>query len=184
MIILVDQDQTIADFEGRFLQLWRRRYPERPFIPLKERQGLPLVYDYSRRWRRDVDAILLERGFFLKLEPIPGMRKALLEMRAAGHEVFICTSPKRGSAHCVEEKYFWLKKHLGLYFAERMITARDKTLVRGNVLVDDWPKITGAMRPVWRHVLFDFPYNRHLKRHPRLERWRDWKKVLLKGGGQ
>ena len=42
MIILVDLDGVIANFESNFLKLWREQYPDYPYIPLDERDGFYL----------------------------------------------------------------------------------------------------------------------------------------------
>jgi 5'-nucleotidase len=34
-------------------------------------------------------------------------------------------------------------------------------LVRGDILVDDKPVVSGSLRPEWVHVLHDRPYNRN-----------------------
>jgi hypothetical protein len=50
---------------------------------------------------------------------------------------------------------------LGAEFTKRVILTRDKTLVRGDVLVDDKPEIRGVVAPNWRDVLFDETYICH-----------------------
>ena len=39
MIILVDMDDVLADFDGGFLLKWREKYPDEFFIPMSERQN-------------------------------------------------------------------------------------------------------------------------------------------------
>jgi 5'-nucleotidase len=57
-----------------------------------------------------------------------------------------------------------------------VILTRDKTLVRGDILVDDKPTIAGLATPLWRHILFDQPYNRHF---PTLRlNWFTWREIL------
>jgi hypothetical protein len=49
----------------------------------------------------------------------------------------------------------------GFRVHQAVILTRDKTLVRGDVLVDDKPEIGGLATPHWRHLLYDQPYNRN-----------------------
>ena len=58
-----------------------------------------------------------------------------------------------------------------------MIVTRDKTVVAGDVLVDDKPSVDGVGIPSWEHVVFDQPYNRGTEGR-RLVSWRDWRRVL------
>ena len=60
---------------------------------------------------------------------------------------------------------------------QRLILPRDKTLVRDALLIDDKPRIEGAVRPSWRHVIYDAPYNRQETDRPRLT-WANWRGVL------
>ena len=45
LLILVDIDGVIADFEGGFLKVWCSRYPGKTFIPLEKRQNFYIVDD-------------------------------------------------------------------------------------------------------------------------------------------
>lgn len=44
----------------------------------------------------------------------------------------------------------------------RLIITSDKTKIRGDLLIDDKPYITGSEYPAWEHVLFTAPYNSEL----------------------
>ena len=70
----------------------------------------------------------------------------------------------------------WIKEHLGQEFAERTIITRDKTLVYGDILIDDKPEVTGIHTPAWTHVVYDQPYNREATAN-RLT-WNNYKEVL------
>ncbi|XP_007099791.1 5'(3')-deoxyribonucleotidase, cytosolic type isoform X2 [Physeter macrocephalus] len=98
-------------------------------------------------------------------------------------EVFICTSPLMKYGHCVHEKYRWVEKHLGPQFVERIILTRDKTVVLGDLLIDDKDTIQGQEEtPSWEHILFTCCHNQHLALPPprrRLLSWRDnWKEII------
>jgi 5'-nucleotidase len=109
-----------------------------------------------------VDAVFLSRGFYRNLPPVPGAIKAVTDLLAEGFGVYICTSPLEQYQHCVLEKYEWVEEHLGSEFTTRVILTRDKTLVRGDVLIDDKPTIGGISTPQW-----SCRSGRHLPRSPR-----------------
>jgi 5'-nucleotidase len=81
----------------------------------------------------------------------------------------------------VGEKYAWVEQHLGAEFVQRIVLTRDKTLVHGDVLIDDKPEIGGLRKPDWRHLIYDQPWNRHVD-GPRLT-WADWRERLAVVGG-
>ncbi|XP_069849152.1 5'(3')-deoxyribonucleotidase, cytosolic type isoform X2 [Dipodomys merriami] len=139
--VLVDMDGVLADFEAGLLRGFRRRFPGEPHVPLAQRRGF-LAREQYRALRPDladkVASVYEAPGFFLDLEPIPGAVEALREMnRMPGTEVFICTSPLLKYDHCVGEKYHWVEQNLGPEFVQRIILTRDKTVVRGDLLIDD-----------------------------------------------
>jgi len=77
----------------------------------------------------------------------------------------------------------WVENHLGASWLDRIIIAKDKTLVgdrlRQCILVADRPVIRA---PPWTHVLFDAPYNpNQAEQRPRLSSWSDWRSALSPG---
>uniref|UniRef100_A0A670K026 5',3'-nucleotidase, mitochondrial n=1 Tax=Podarcis muralis TaxID=64176 RepID=A0A670K026_PODMU len=80
----------------------------------------------------------------------------------------------------------WIRlgeKHLGQEFLEQIVLTRDKTVVSGDLLIDDRPDIIGAEKsPSWEHILFTACHNKHLQLPPlrrRLHSWADdWKAIL------
>lgn len=177
MRILVDMDGVLADFERGFLDDWRARFPERAYIPLEERNVFYVQEQYGEAFRADTWAIMTTPGFFRRLSPIPGGAGALNAMRSEGIDVWLCTSPLSGMPTCATEKFEWVAEHLGEWWTERIIIARDKTLVRGDILIDDRPEMTGVEQPTWEHVLYDQPYNRAATDKRRIT-WDDWRALF------
>ena len=175
--ILVDMDGVIADFDGEFLKRWRERHPEKFFIPMEERTVFYVKDQYPEELKPLVMEILLEPTFFRDMMPIDGAKEALLEMDAMGLEVFVCTSPFSTYQNCVREKYEWAENTLGSNWVNRIILTKDKTLIKGDLLIDDKPQITGVESvPSWEHVIYDRPYNRG--ENKRRLTWENWKNIL------
>lgn len=176
-IVLIDQDETIAQFETALYE--RLRLEGVPAIPVTQRRTYWVTDQYEPQWARDIERILAQRGFYENLEPVPGAIEAILEIaRLQDVEVRICTSPVT-SRYGYEEKHDWVRRHLGESFLRRIITTPDKTLVRGDVLVDDNPWIYGICLPQWRHVLFSNPNNSEVDHPLRLTSWAHWREELL-----
>ncbi|XP_026560399.1 5'(3')-deoxyribonucleotidase, mitochondrial [Pseudonaja textilis] len=185
--VLVDMDGVLADFEGGFLEKYRARYPDLPYIALDERRGFWVSEQYGKLQpglSEKAISIWESKNFFMELNPLPGAVEALKEMaELEATEVFICTSPIKKYRYCPYEKFAWIEKHFGHEFLEHVILTRDKTIVSGHVLIDDRPDILGVERsPTWEHVLFTACHNKHLQLPPschRLHSWADdWKAIL------
>ncbi|MFH1473257.1 MAG: 5'-3'-deoxyribonucleotidase [bacterium] len=176
MIVLVDQDNVLTDFDGSFLIEWRRQFPDEPFVPFERRKAFYVYKDYPTELKEKVVSIYTTAGFVFNLPPLDGALEALTQLVELGHDVRICSSPLSSYKNCVEEKYAWVERHFGKDFVKRIILAKDKTLIRGDVLIDDRPEITGLLNPEWEHIVFDRPWNRAIQRK-RLT-WQNWRQVL------
>jgi len=123
-----------------------------------------------------VKDITIREGFFLSLAPFEGAVEAMQHLDGLpGVQVMICTSPLTAYQFCVKEKFDWIEKHLGSTWTSRIICTRDKTVVHGDILIDDRPVINGFnTSPTWEHVYFDQPYNRNsIGSKRRIQSWHD-----------
>ncbi len=106
-IVYVDMDDTICDF----------------ITPFKTGE-LKLKYPQSKI------------GFFLDLEPIEGAIEGVKTLQTK-YDVWILTRPSIKNTHCYTEKAEWIKKYLGEDMLNKMILCPDKSLVKGDFLIDD-----------------------------------------------
>lgn len=180
MLILIDQDGVLADFEQGVREHWQNKFTKPlPILP-SERKHFYLAHDLPQ-YRDELYEIYSSKGFFANLPPISGAINALHELLNAGHDVRICTAPISAYQNCVAEKFMWVEKHLGKDWTNRIILTKDKTWVRGDILIDDKPDITGSLTPMWTHWVYDQPYNRHLTDKTRIswENKEGWQQLLI-----
>ena len=170
-------DGVLADFEAGFLKAWRKKFPNHPYVPIEKRKTFYVRDDYPKELEKDVENIFTAPLFFQNLPKIAGSKEALKKMQDLGHEVFICTRPISKYENCVLEKYNWIVQNLGYDWTQKLIVAKDKTLIYGNILIDDRPQHVGLKKPAWTHVLFDRPYNRNVKDKLRIT-WDNWEDIL------
>lgn len=183
MRILVDMDGVIAD--------WGRAYGESLEAYGDEARSIPRHADQrtfnlnegrTPREKSIIAAVMVEQGFYQRLEPIPGAMRALKNAVKSGHDVRIVTSPWVANPTCASDKLNWIVSHYGSQWGERVVITNDKTIVRGDVLIDDKPEITGSMEPEWEHILFDQPYNQHVDKR-RVHMWSPDTLLLLAEAG-
>lgn len=183
-IVLFDMDGVLCNYNGKLLQLAHERFN----LPLYTQEDCSVFETqniFPKEFHNLVNGLSSEKGFYESLDTIPGAVEAFHEIADENHDdgvadVFICTSPKRfeNSPYSLTEKSAWVAQHLGTKFVNRIIFTRDKTVVRGHILIDDKPVISGACVPDWTHVYYDAPYNRGFK-NPRVTLWRNWRTTLL-----
>lgn len=177
MLILIDQDGVLADFDRGFYNAWQASDNAYPAIEPQHRRNFYVKDDYPKDIQADAVDIITAKGFFRDLPAIAGAVESLNQLLDLGHDVRICTSPLNIYKNCVQEKYEWVEQHLGLDFIARMIVTKDKTVVHGDVLIDDKPVVTGSRIPAWQHIVYDQPYNRHID--ARRMTWANWQNTLL-----
>jgi len=107
-------------------------------------------------------------------------------MEQAGFQIWFCTSPLLGHPTCCQEKLEWIQEHFGEAYVKRVILCQDKTTVRGDILIDDKPNITGLHHPTWQQCIFDAPYNQARTDLTRMSDWSVWEicvKQVLESSG-
>ncbi len=174
-IILVDQDNVIADQFGLFHSRLKERMPNIYATYSGKDSHFQFEKNFAPEFAEDIWAIRREEGFFSALTPVAGAIDALKHISSLGHNVFIVTAPIR-TLHCASEKLEWINTNLGDEWVRRTIITRDKTLVRGDILIDDSPDVSGVCTPAWEHVFFDQPYNQGGAKK-RLT-WQNYREVL------
>lgn len=171
-------DGPLADFEqGVFDALNQRYHPNIRAIPLDQRQGFRVKDQYPAIVRPIITAIYNADGFALSLKPTLGAIQAVTEMVQLGLKVYICTSPLSDSATNASDKINWIKIHFNSELARRVIITKDKTLVKGDYLIDDRPQVKGIATPTWQHLLFAAPTNNHIQTTKIT--WQNWQDFIL-----
>jgi hypothetical protein len=112
-IIYIDMDDTICDYSGLW-SIYKEKFPG-------------VQYPQSKF------------GFFSRLKPIEGALESI-SLLEKYYDVFILTRPSIKNLHSYSEKAEWVEKYLGEEYLEKLILCPDKSLVKGNFLIDDYDK--------------------------------------------
>jgi len=161
MRILVDMDAVIAHWGAEYDRMLDTYGDAAANIPRTEnQQHWNLNIGRTNAEQAIIRQVMEEPGFYSRLEPIEGAKEALKNAVAAGHDVRIVSSPYISNPTCASDKLNWLVRHYGKHWASRLVLTNDKTIVRGDFLIDDKPEISGSMEPTWEHIVFgDYAYN-------------------------
>jgi 5'-nucleotidase len=134
----VDMDGVLCDFFGAFSDV-RRKDPN-------------FKYPQSRI------------GFFKNLEPMPDAIESFNKLKEH-YDVWILTRPSFKNISCFNEKAEWVLEHLGFDVLEKTIMCGDKSLLKGDILIDDddkagqpdfegeWIEFASDKFPDWTSVI-------------------------------
>lgn len=181
-LILLDQDGPLADFDAAIHGVLADLGHDPAELVATE-------WDYSRDVERHfgIDAVLaldearLSAAFFRHLTVTEGAQEGVSRLLEAGCRVAVCTAPSLANPTCASDKLAWIEEHFPA-LAERVIITVDKTLVHGDLLVDDKPVVTGSMRPSWSHLRFASKGTEHLDDGWEISGWHEWEAILALAG--
>ncbi len=117
------------------------------------------------RWKAEAHRIMTEPDFFLRLRPYRGAKEVIQRLlERTDIMLFFCSSPVPRSPVTAKDKTDWVREHFGVKGEQRLILAHDKTIIRGDVLVDANPDPTGhfGASPEWKHLVFCRSYNKEV----------------------
>jgi 5'-nucleotidase len=155
MRVLIDLDGVVADW-GLGYDRWARWYNLYLFggIPYAERTTWDLCLNLTPEGV-DINKRIMEMpGFYCSLQPLPGAVDAVERLIRAGHDVWFVSTPHPHNPTCASDKYAWVEEHFGFEMKRKTILTDDKTLIKGDVLIDDRPLIEGVDHPSWKHLCF------------------------------
>lgn len=124
MRIFVDQDGVLADFDG-----------------------------HMRRSGLTSDEIKRLPGAYLAMAPIPGAIEGVKRLISKGHDVWVATKPPTAIPHAYADKVAWILKHLP-ELKRKIVLTHDKSLLRGDLLIDDRPHRARAFRFEGHTIIF------------------------------
>ena len=123
-----------------------------------------------------------EEGFFLNMKPFDDAIDAL-NLLAEKHTIVIATSPRSDLFKTsAKEKTEWIRKHMPMIGNKptRVIFCDDKTMLRGDFLIDDNPEITNGIfseTRTWEHVVFLQTYNTDMAMKKGMQVVFSWKQL-------
>lgn len=196
-VVALDIDGTLGDYHGHFIRFateWfgRRFPPPHDVIP-----GEPLwrFMDIELRDYRECKLAYRQGGLKRSMPVDPGAAQLCRDIRAAGAEVWICTTrPYLRLDNIDPDTREWLRRNKieydavlfdlvdekGSKYAELKRQAGDRVCA----IVDDLPEMLDVARAAWPECglpamyLRDQPYNRHSTDWPRVfSAWTAWQSI-------
>ena len=158
-VLLLDQDGPLADFDLAFWRLGHNLGVTFDIASMKDQthrfadQHIP-----DKSARKAMRTIVNETHWFAGL-PVTEYADGGVRVLEQHFDVWVCTKPLEANRWCASDKYAWLRKHFPR-LADKLIVTPDKSMVQGDILLDDAIKPAWVERAAWTPVTFDAPFNR------------------------
>lgn len=153
LTIFVDMDNTLVDLTGPVLAMYNEEYGD----SLKSGDIVEYgMWQFMKCGKDKLYSYFNVPGLFRHLTPLPDAIRAVQELIRADHRVFIATSPPYSALDSMREKKEWVDEHLP-ELRRNVVFLREKSLLRGDVLIDDTPKNLKGFYGT--SVCFGMPYN-------------------------
>jgi len=166
-IVLIDLDNTIIDWNqglkdklSNDLDIYNRKY-------------WCIYKSFDQKYHPEIKKVLKQEKFYFELRPNPDAIQTVKKLNT-NYDVFFLTSPPKISIdNAILCKIKWINKYFGEDYLDKLIITYDKTLVMGDILIDDKPEISGCVKPRWKHILFTQSYNKNVDLK-RINNWNYW----------
>lgn len=169
MILGLDLDGVTAEYVDGLRTFVARRHG---FSPEDIARHLPEVEDYGfSDWSGFGEDFFtyhtqaVEEGLYRGISPLEGASKTLWKLSDEGHHIRVITKRfvKNGQhGRVVADTAAWLEE-FGIPYRDLAFLSK-KTDLFADVYIDDAPSNIELFKKEWKdHIIFDAPYNRHLK---------------------
>lgn len=157
MILLVDMDDVIADLHTAWCEWYNRIYDDN-MDPEFFRHDWA-IHDHVK-CGVDVYKILSMENFGRSLKPMEGAIDAMKLLYEKYNTCIVSSASSSGQFSL--EKHLWLERHMPFFNLRRLILCHEKSLVRGDIILDDRHKNVNSwlsMNPRGTGILFEAPHN-------------------------
>jgi 5'-nucleotidase len=178
MIIHIDMDNTLNDFTGGFVKKVNEftglniSLPKESQIYYEMHKNIPQLNGEGEALR---EKIFTSPGFWEILDPLPDAVE-VMKLLCQKYETYILTAAWPTDDDCYIEKTRWIRNWLPFFNLRNLITTWNKSLIKGDVLVDDAPTFLESYNA--ETIAYDFPYNRNVKVTYRAQNWKEVGKIL------
>lgn len=167
LTILCDMDGIIVDLFRYWLDCIERDHGVKVLPEEITRWDMHKCGALNELGAAKVYAYLQQPGFFRNAPALPGALDGLQRLLRLGHKVVIVSSPSGPIS--AKEKLEWLAEHAPFLKPADIMLANQKTLVCGDVLIDDHPKTLVDYGTRWKQSLpigIRYPYNADIDKIP------------------
>jgi 5'-nucleotidase len=157
MIIYLDMDGTTVDLDHVWLAEYNRDYNDK--LTREDLREYDIEAVVKTECGDKIFDYLHRKDIYFRAPFFEGAEEAIHALRLRGNDLYFATAPYV-TEYVYWDKIRWVRKHFPELGAESLIFCPDKSLLRGDALVDDY---YGHLERFKGHrILIDRSWNRHL----------------------
>lgn len=150
--ILCDMDETVADCLGPWLtKLYLKHKNPLMLTPPKGWLGPEVAEMWGITYGEFIEP-LNSPGFFKSL-PLLDTNRVIEKLYRLGHEIIFVTKLPSNAPTAAYDKEIWIRENLPLLPSENLVFCHRKDILKGDVLIDDYPLFLNSFSGI--KVLFD-----------------------------
>ena len=169
MVIFCDMDGVLSQFTEGVVEVLANNGIPTPYKMDQWKLENNIRPLWRRRAKKLIGKALTHPGFWSLLQPHEGAIEGFKKLQEKG-EVYIATTPWNSTA-CFKGKRQWIARYLKGFPQDRIIFIKDKSLLRGSLLIDDKPSNLHGF--IGRTRLMDRPWNQEERWHLRVHSWKE-----------
>lgn len=178
MIVLVDMDDTMTDLLGAWCSWLNQTYGTH--VSPKDVTDWEVYKFFPTLTQKQVFDVLSSEEFWKTVRPKEGAVECLKQILDDGDEVFIVTAANYDS---IKFRFdFIIKRYFPFIKPQYFIMARNKQMVKGDILVDDG--VHNLEGGEYDKILVSVPHNSNYDANSngmqRAETWKDVYKIIQK----
>jgi 5'(3')-deoxyribonucleotidase len=166
-------DEVIADALGEHLHRYNRDFRER--ITRSDLEGRWLWDFVPTERQQALTEYLMSEDFFAVLRVMPHAQR-VLERLQSRYEIYIATAAMEVPSS-FNAKFEWLKKYFPFIPASHIVFCGNKSILRGDYLIDDNPRQLRLFRG--EGILFSSPANANVSGFRRVHNWLEIEELFL-----
>ncbi len=158
LTVLCDLDGMVADLMTPWLRAYNQQYGDT--LTHAQLLDFDIHHFVKPECGQKIYDFINSGDVYTQLEPLAGALSGIEVIEQMGHNVVIVTAGAK-HVHTAGHKLEWCKKHLG-FNRKKVIIAHQKELVRGDVFLDDSPKMIRNYRAAWPNtpiLTIAYPHN-------------------------
>lgn len=176
MNIMLDMDGVVADLLLRWLEIYNIKYNDN----LKPSDITTYYFNaqVKKCSKAQLNKIIAKQGFFADLPIIDNSIEITKKLQTDGHKLFFVTATPLNSKTAFYDKIMWIDQHFPHIGAKSMISAHEKYMIAGDLLLDDSPKNLEEFKGI--SVCMNYNYNQNAKSDYRVNNWLDFYELITK----